>query len=155
MESRWAIVKQKIKDLIANNASLKEENDALLEKVNALKEELEVCKQETAKTSMHSDVVPEFELIRTQLARKDLLLQAIDRDFQLAKDQITKLEESILMHESMIQVQKNTINELTEQNKLIKLAKEMSVTKADNHELKIKINELIRDIDRCIDLLND
>ena len=33
---------------------------------------------------------------------------------------------------------KNTINELTEQNKLIKLAKEMSSEKGDNHELKIK-----------------
>jgi hypothetical protein len=60
-----------------------------------------------------------------------------------------------MLKDNTLQVQKNTINELTEQNKLIKLAKEMSSEKGGNHELKIKINELIRDIDRCIDLLND
>jgi hypothetical protein len=47
------------------------------------------------------------------------------------------------------------LNELKEQNKLIKLAKEMSTDNSDNHELKIKMNELVRDIDRCIDLLNE
>ena len=65
------------------------------------------------------------------------------------------MEEMLLIKDSTLQVQKNTINQLTEQNKLIKLAKEMSTEKADTHELKIKLNELIRDIDRCIDLLND
>ena len=38
---------------------------------------------------------------------------------------------------------------------MIKLAKEMSSTNADVHDLKIKINELVRDIDKCIDLLNE
>jgi hypothetical protein len=54
-----------------------------------------------------------------------------------------------------IELQKNALYELKEENKMIKLAKEMSTEKGDTHELKIKINELIRDIDRCIDLLND
>ncbi len=56
---------------------------------------------------------------------------------------------------STIDIQRNTLNELKEQNKIIKLAKEMSPDSSDNHELKIKINELVRDIDRCIDLLNE
>ena len=56
---------------------------------------------------------------------------------------------------STIDIQRNTLNELKEQNKIIKLAKEMSPNSSDNHELKIKINELVRDIDRCIDLLNE
>jgi predicted nucleic acid-binding Zn-ribbon protein len=56
---------------------------------------------------------------------------------------------------STIEIQRNTLNELKEQNKIIKLAKEMSPDSSDNHELKIKINELVRDIDRCIDLLNE
>ena len=72
-----------------------------------------------------------------------------------AENKVRELEEMLMLKDNTLQVQKNTINELTEQNKLIKLAKEMSSEKGDNHELKIKINELIRDIDRCIDLLND
>jgi predicted nucleic acid-binding Zn-ribbon protein len=56
---------------------------------------------------------------------------------------------------STIDIQRNTLNELKEQNKIIKLAKEMSPDSSDSHELKIKINELVRDIDRCIDLLNE
>lgn len=54
-----------------------------------------------------------------------------------------------------IALQKNALMELKEENKLIKLAKEMSMTGSDVHDLKIKINELVRDIDRCIDLLNE
>lgn len=56
---------------------------------------------------------------------------------------------------STIDIQRNTLNELKEQNKIIKLAKEMSPDSSDSHDLKIKINELVRDIDRCIDLLNE
>ena len=47
------------------------------------------------------------------------------------------------------------LKNLEETNKMIKLAKGMSADKAETRELKIKINQLIRDIDRCIDLLND
>ncbi len=54
-----------------------------------------------------------------------------------------------------IELQKNALYELKEENKMIKLAKEMSSTNADVHDVKIKINELVRDIDKCIDLLNE
>ena len=54
-----------------------------------------------------------------------------------------------------IALQKNALAELKDENKLIKLAKEMSMSGSDVHDLKIKINELVRDIDRCIDLLNE
>lgn len=153
-ETRWSAVKAKIKDLIVAHQQLKQENDALLSTVESLKEELAVANErinQAPQTNSH----PEFELLKTQLLRKDLMLQKLEEERDNEKQQISELQESVLHHESMLQVQKNTINELTEQNKMIKLAKEMSVNKADTHELKIKINELIRDIDRCIDLLND
>ena len=54
-----------------------------------------------------------------------------------------------------IALQKNALAELKDENKLIKLAKEMSMSGSDVHDLKIKINELVKDIDRCIDLLNE
>ncbi len=57
--------------------------------------------------------------------------------------------------EKTIELQKNTILELTERNKMIKLAKNLSLTGSDSFDVKIKINELVREIDRCIDLLNE
>lgn len=65
------------------------------------------------------------------------------------------LTQSIDELKKTIALQKNALMELKEENKLIKLAKEMSMTSSDVHDLKIKINELVRDIDRCIDLLNE
>jgi len=84
--------------------------------------------------------------------QNNALLQELD----LLKARLSEFEEQGALNENIIQIQKNTINDLTEQNKLIKIAKEMSnVPTSSNHDLKIKINELVRDIDRCIDLLNE
>ncbi|MSP57734.1 MAG: hypothetical protein CK532_02405 [Flavobacteriales bacterium] len=57
--------------------------------------------------------------------------------------------------QKIIELQKNALSALKEENKMIKFAKEMSTTNSDVHDLKIKINELVKDIDRCIDLLNE
>jgi len=74
--------------------------------------------------------------------------------FEVKNDKLDLQNENSTL-KSTIDIQRNTLNELKEQNKIIKLAKEMSPDSSDNHELKIKINELVRDIDRCIDLLNE
>ena len=65
------------------------------------------------------------------------------------------LSQQINELQKTIELQKNALYELKEENKMIKLAKEMSSTNTDVHDLKIKINELVRDIDKCIDLLNE
>ena len=67
----------------------------------------------------------------------------------------TQLQDRIITLENTINLQKNSLAELKEENKLIKLAKNLSANDSDNHDLKIKINELVKDIDRCIDLLNE
>ncbi|MBS3915781.1 MAG: hypothetical protein KG003_14900 [Bacteroidetes bacterium] len=54
-----------------------------------------------------------------------------------------------------MELQKNTITELTERNKMIKLAKNLSLSGTDSFDIKIKINEMVREIDRCIELLNE
>lgn len=50
--------------------------------------------------------------------------------------------------------QKKTISELEEKTKILKLSKSISSTKENTTELKLKINELIREVDKCIALLN-
>ena len=49
--------------------------------------------------------------------------------------------------------QKQTIKQLEEKFKILRLAKTLE-TKEGNVEAKLKINELLREIDKCIGLLN-
>ena len=65
------------------------------------------------------------------------------------------LKEQLSASQLQLESQKKTIEELEESNKLIKLAKNFSQTGIDKFDTKIKINELVREIDRCIDLLNE
>ena len=53
----------------------------------------------------------------------------------------------------LISEQKNTIRELEEKIRLLRIAKTLE-TKEGNVEAKLKINELLREIDKCIGLLN-
>ena len=61
-------------------------------------------------------------------------------------------EKNILLEN--IQQLKTTINNLEEKNKIVKLAKSLSETNENSLNTKLKINELVRDIDKCIALLN-
>lgn len=49
---------------------------------------------------------------------------------------------------------KNTINKLEEKNKVLKLAKAFSEVSENSSDVKKKISELVREIDKCIALLN-
>ena len=54
----------------------------------------------------------------------------------------------------IIEQQKINTNKLEEKNKVIKLAKTLSETNENSLDIKLKINELVREIDKCIALLN-
>ncbi len=117
-------------------------NNEWLEKVQILEDKI---------TGLKGD----NDILRMNLSRKDAFILQLETEKRQLKIKISDLEEEIALKENTIEIQKNTLNELKEQNKLIKLAKEMSPDKNNNHDLKIKINEIVRDIDRCIDLLNE
>ncbi|MCX6305605.1 MAG: hypothetical protein NT040_11605 [Bacteroidetes bacterium] len=53
----------------------------------------------------------------------------------------------------VITEQKHTIRQLEEKIKILRIAKTLE-TKEGNVEAKLKINELVREIDKCIGLLN-
>lgn len=54
-----------------------------------------------------------------------------------------------------VDIQKNTIKDLEEYNKIIKIAGGLHLSKTDVHGVKLKINEYIREIDRCIARLSE
>ena len=53
-----------------------------------------------------------------------------------------------------IDQQKKAIKDLEEKGKVLKLSKSLSTNNENTTELKLKINELIREVDKCISLLN-
>ena len=55
---------------------------------------------------------------------------------------------------NIIQQKQVLIVELEQQNKKLKLAKSFLAESDDVHDAKIKINKLVREIDKCIALLN-
>ncbi len=131
--------------LLQNQQTYKENQATFQEKWNALlaqnKQQQEYLKQLILeKESLHK--------LNLQLTNQLNSQNQNNQESSLLRDRIATLENTINM-------QKNSLAELKEENKLIKLAKNLSANDSENQDLKIKINELVKDIDRCIDLLNE
>ena len=94
-------------------------------------------------------------LLHQRLVKIRESVEAISLENKQLRGNNENLTQQLVELQKTIELQKNALYELKEENKMIKLAKEMSSTNADVHDLKIKINELVRDIDKCIDLLNE
>ena len=71
-----------------------------------------------------------------------------------SKKEMTALQTQHNHLTQTIAEQKQTIKELEERSKVLKLSKTLSNTNENTTELKLKINELIREVDKCIALLN-
>jgi len=56
--------------------------------------------------------------------------------------------------EQKLKQKQRKIEELEQKNNTIKLAKAFLAESTDAHEARIKINRIVREIDRCIALLN-
>ena len=90
-------------------------------------------------------IVQEIKLkVLHLLAQKEQLLKQI---------QLLKEENNLLNSE--IQQQKNTIETLQTQNKIVKLAEILPSTGADRQELKKQLHVYIKQIDECIRLLSE
>ena len=91
---------------------------------------------------------------RSQLAQLKIKVEKlINLHTQLAKEnQQLKLIQSQLAED--LKRSHQQITELEEKNKLIKMAQAVSGTDQNTRDLKLKINEYIREIDRCLALIN-
>ncbi|MFI5220794.1 MAG: hypothetical protein ACHQK8_00605 [Bacteroidia bacterium] len=94
----------------------------------------------------------ETALLASQVKLKVVrLLQQLGEYRQISE----KLEMENLKLNSVIHEQKKIIENLEEKNKIVKIAEALTFSKGDVHELKLKVNEYIREIDECIRLLSD
>ncbi len=83
-----------------------------------------------------------IELKLRQLSEEVMRLR---REVSEKNDRCNELEEALKSKEI-------TINKLKEENKLIKLGNRLN-EKGDNAEIKLKINQMIRTIDKSLEIL--
>lgn len=97
-----------------------------------------------------------MEVKPTHIAQEVKLkvLRLLAQKEQLSEQIQLLIEERILL-KSEIQQQKNTIETLQTQNKIIKLAEILPLTGDDRQELKKQLNVYIKQIDECIRLLSE
>ncbi len=73
---------------------------------------------------------------------------------QLEAQYLELVEEKKALNEKVLGYEAQIL-ELKEQTKVLKLSKGVNLSGKDNSEVKATINEFIREIDKCIALLND
>lgn len=85
---------------------------------------------------------------------KTKLLTLMDK-YETLKDSLEglKAEHDLIMDENKINLSK--LGTLDEQLNILKLSKSISGSTEDKTELKKKLNEFIREIDKCLALLNN
>lgn len=71
------------------------------------------------------------------------------------KSELATLREEHERLKSEIQQQKNTIETLQTQNKIVKLAETLSSQSGDTKELKQQLQSYIKQLDECIRLLSE
>lgn len=84
--------------------------------------------------------------------------QKIDK--LIAKHEALKQENQLLRNKldtttNVVNEKDQVIDKLNEQIKVLSMAKSLSGESGSNKDMKLKINELVREIDKCISLLNN
>jgi chromosome segregation ATPase len=70
------------------------------------------------------------------------------------KEQNIELETKVSELKNTLEEQNAEIENFNEKVKMLKMAKSLGGDSEKNTEMKLKINELVREIDKCISLLN-
>lgn len=86
------------------------------------------------------------------LERVERKAEALVRENATLRDKIGDLDRKGEEMQKAIKDKDILINNLTEQNKILKLGNALT-QKGDSTEIKLKINQLIRDIDKSLSLM--
>lgn len=73
---------------------------------------------------------------------------------QQTRDELNRSTQKVAELNKQLDLQNSSIHQLEEKNKVLKLSSFIQNDSGDNKAAKQKINELVREIDKCIALLN-
>lgn len=79
----------------------------------------------------------------------------LQEQLRLSRSEVELLQRDARRMRETIELQKNTIRDLEEKNKIVKIAEAVALSKEDKRAVKLKINEFIREIDKCIATLSE
>ena len=88
------------------------------------------------------------------IAQISTKVDALAGKLQEVRDEKKAIEKELGNLSNKLTGQQNEIADLKEQNKLLKMAGSINGTSENNAEMKWKINELVKEIDKCMALLN-
>jgi predicted nuclease with TOPRIM domain len=81
-------------------------------------------------------------------------IQSVKVRLQEQKDQNQDLKVQNEELQQVVQQKQSQINELEEKNQQLKLVKSIMADSEDANDAKVRINRIVREIDKCIALLN-
>lgn len=96
---------------------------------------------------MNNDNGATIGQLRNKVEKLVNLHEKLMQEYQQLKTQQDQLK-------SQIHSQQQQISELEEKNRVIRLGQMVSGSDQNTREIKLKINEYIREIDRCLALIN-
>ncbi|MFT5600750.1 MAG: chromosome segregation ATPase [Flavobacteriales bacterium] len=71
------------------------------------------------------------------------------------KSDVIQLQQAIGQLQSIVSAKEVELEELNQKYKVLKMAKSLEGGEVENNkDIKLKINEMVREIDKCIGLLN-
>ncbi len=93
----------------------------------------------------------EHELILKSLKDKVKVIISL---YERARDEAQELQNEREELLQKIEDKDKAYKELEEKHEVLKLAKTVAGTSENSHEAKIKINRIVREIDKCIAMMN-
>ena len=95
-----------------------------------------------------------MEKVGIKINELNLGLEKISRNFTELKESNRKLLEDISNLKNNLKYKDEKISELENKIKMLKIADNLSSDKQDKTEMKQRINVFVKEIDKCIAMLN-
>ena len=81
-------------------------------------------------------------------------VQQLMRAYAQLKTQNAELSFAVTALDQQLVTKQSEVEALEEQYKVLKMAKSLEGVSTENKDVKLKINEMVREIDKCIALIN-
>ncbi len=81
-------------------------------------------------------------------------ISALKKEYSSILKENTKLKDELVDLTKQLNTKENENEDLIANYESLKMAKTIAASSGDAHDAKIKINRLVREIDKCISLLN-
>ncbi len=91
---------------------------------------------------------------QSRLSQLEKNIQSLLNEYQKSKSELNSMKEENASLKTQIEGLKTDLSNFQNQDKIAKIVSNTTVEKEDSTELKHKLNEYIKEIDRCIEYLS-